>query len=90
VSLPRVAFNSRSATVRSSVSPAAWPNESFTFLKSSRSTYTTPMFDGERSAVTSACSMRSSSRARFARPVSGSWNAWWLSRVSSSRRSVTS
>jgi hypothetical protein len=38
VSLPRVACRRRTAASASSRSPAAWPNESLTFLKSSRST----------------------------------------------------
>ena len=38
----------------------------------------------------SACSTRSRNSARLARPVSGSWKAWWASCSSSALRSLTS
>ena len=72
-------------TVRSSESPAAWPSESFTYLRSSRSTSAT--------APAEPCRRRASSsvnRRRLASPVSSSWSARWRSSSSARRRSVIS
>src|SRR6266480_1121253 len=63
-------FCSRSATARSSASPAWWPSESFTSLKRSRSTQSTASWARLRAAMRIACPARSVSRARFGRPDS--------------------
>ncbi len=72
VSMGRRAATSLSATRRSTASPAACPSESFTHLNRSRSTKSTAVHRPERFAWDRACSIRSTRRARFGRPVSGS------------------
>ena len=42
------------------------------------------------SARAAACRTRSAKSARLARPVTGSWNAWWASCCSNALRSLTS
>ena len=84
----RTQLRSRSATSASRRSPAAWPRLSLISLKPSRSRNriaTVPSCQRAR-----ACSTRSWNRARLARPVSGSWKAWWTSSSSSFLRSLMS
>jgi len=57
---------------RSSSSPEPWPSVSFTRLKRSRSTKSSPTCQSLRRACMSACSRRSRKSARFGSPVSGS------------------
>ena len=76
----------RSATVRSSTSPASWPKVSLTGLKPSRSRYRTAGQMRVRPAVSTACRTRSRNRVRLGSPVSGSCSAWCRS---CSLRSVT-
>ena len=75
VSAARVASPRRSPTATSNASPAWWPKESLTALKSSRSISTTATPRSWRRCRSSACATRSRNRARLARPVSASWNA---------------
>ena len=75
---------------RSRSSPAAWPRLSLTVLKSSRSMKRTASPLRSRRARATAWRTRSSNSARLARPVSGSWNAWWASCSSKALRSLTS
>ena len=70
----------RPAPATSSSSPTAWPNESFTFLKSSRSRKSTADGCLPRGARATACATRLRKSARFARRVRSSWNAWCVSR----------
>ena len=90
VSALRAQARNRSATAMSSRSPSPWPRLSFTVLKSSRSRKRTVTGVPRRWASASAWLTRSRNRARLASPVSGSWNAWWVSCSSSRRRSLTS
>ena len=90
VSALRAQARNRSATAMRSRSPSPWPRLSFTFLKSSRSRKRTVTGLPRRCASASAWLTRSRNRARLASPVSGSWNAWWVSCSSSRRRSLTS
>ena len=86
VSAGRRQPRSRSATVRSSMSPASWPNVSLTGLNPSRSMYMTAGWMRVRVAVSTACRARSRNRVRLGSPVSGSCSAWCRS---CSLRSVT-
>ena len=90
VSAARAQQRNRSAAEISSRSPSAWPRLSFTRLKSSRSRKSTVIGWACRCARASAWLTRSRNSARLARPVSGSWNAWWVSCSSSRFRSLTS
>ena len=81
VSPARSALRRRSPQISSRRSPAAWPSESLTRLKSSRSRKATTA--GSPAASVSA--MRCSNSGRFGRPVSESWKA---SRRSSPSRSA--
>ena len=58
-------------------SPAAWPRQSLTSLKRSRSTNSTATPPACGRARRSACSRRSRNSARFGSPVSESCSAWW-------------
>ena len=80
VSAARSALRSRSPQISSRRSPAAWPSESLTCLKSSRSRNATTA----ASPAASASAIRFSSSARFGSPVRESVNASACS--SSSRR----
>ena len=79
----------RSPTATSSASPAAWPRLSLTSLKSSRSTNSTIGTIPLGSAASRREATTWVNSDRFARPVSGSCEAWWwsssLSRPSCSR-----
>ena len=90
MSAARIVSPIRRAISPSRRSPAAWPRLSLTDLKSSRSIRKTVTGRCARAPRTSACSSRSPKRARFARPVRPSWNAWWRRRSSSALRSLTS
>ena len=90
VSLARMTLSRRLANSVSTSSPAAWPSESLTVLKSSRSRNTTPTPPPSRRARADAWRTRSPNSARFARPVTGSWNAWWESCSSNCARSEMS
>ena len=90
VSLARMTLSRRLANSGSTSSPAAWPSESLTVLKSSRSRNTTPTPPPSRSARADAWRTRSPNSARLARPVTGSWNAWWASCSSNCARSEMS
>ena len=68
----------RSATPTSSRSPAAWPSESLTTLKRSRSTKSTATPAPPCRAVANARSIRVWNSARLASPVSESWKAWFI------------
>ena len=73
----------RSAAATSSSSPARWPSESLMTLKSSMSANrTASRASASRRRSSASASVRSNS-ARFGRPVSGSWWAWWSSRSAS-------
>ncbi len=76
------------ATRRSTVSPAAWPWVSLTCLNRSRSTKNTAVHRPERFEWDRAWSMRSTSSARFGRPVSASWVACLVSAACASCRSA--
>ena len=89
VSCPRRQLRSRAATSRSSRSPAPWPRLSLTTLKSSRSTNSTARQPPSRRALDSACRTRSLNRARLARSVRLSWNAWCSSWVARASRSLS-
>ena len=82
--------NSRTAVATSSSSPTPWPIVSFTTLKSSRSTNSTPAVAPSRRAAATCCEIRSWKSSRLGSPVSASWKAWCLSCSSSWRCSVTS
>ena len=90
VSELRTQPSSRLATWRSSSSPAACPSESFTVLKSSRSTNRTAMPRPWRRVRATAWRTRSSNSERLGSAVSGSWKAWWRSWSSRLVRSPTS
>ena len=90
VSPARRQLVSRSLTITSSSSPAEWPRLSLTVLKSSRSMNSTASWPPWRCSRVAAWSTRSRNSAWFASPVSGSWNAWWVSSFWSRRCSVTS
>ena len=79
VSLARRTPFNRSATSRSSRSPALWPSVSFTSLNRSRSRNSSAANESRRAARASTSSSRSRKRSRFARPVSASCVAWWAS-----------
>ena len=72
----RVEARMRSATATSSRSPAGCPKLSLMALKSSRSKNSTPTGSAPRSPLSMAWESRSRNRARLARPVRVSWNAW--------------
>ena len=59
-------------------------------LKSSRSRNTTATLWCSLRVRAIACRTRSANSARFARPVTGSWNAWWVSCSSNALRSLMS
>ena len=66
---------SRTATWRSSSSPALWPRLSLTTLNRSRSSSSKAMWSRRRARAASACVSRSANRARLGSPVSTSWSA---------------
>ena len=88
VSALRSESSMRRATATSSSSPAAWPSESLTVLKRSRSRKITPQDVPRRRPRVSACCRRSVNSARLGSPVSASCSAWW-SMVSTRRASVS-
>ena len=75
VSASRTTASNRRASVFRTVSPARWPLTSFTSLKPSRSIAISVNGSPDRRDRRNACSMRSSSSARFGSPVSGSRRA---------------
>ena len=80
-------LESRLATSRSTWSPTWWPKRSFTTLNRSRSRKNRASERPVRWLMARLCSRRSSSSARFNRPVSGSYMAWYaLIRVRRSTR----
>ena len=79
VSLARTVSRNRSATSCSSTSPAWWPSVSLISLKRSRSSTMIASDELERSAASTACSIRSLSSVRFGRSVRSSCSAWcWI------------
>ena len=90
VSQSRISPDSRTPTAASSSSPTPWPIVSFTTLKSSRSTNSTPTVAPSRRAAATCREIRSWNSSRLGSPVSASWKAWCLSFSSSWRCSVTS
>ncbi len=66
----------RSATSARTSSPAAWPSESLTSLKLSRSMNSTPTRELDRRAARRSASSMSRIQARLRSPVSASWKAW--------------
>ena len=90
VSACRSEFFSRSPTSASIRSPAAWPSESLIVLKSSRSMNRIETGRLSRACRSIMCSTRSLNSARFASPVTASWNAWCCSCSSNALRSETS
>ena len=81
VSLGRDGAQDAPPAARSARSPASWPCSSLISLKPSRSMNSTAMRWSLRLDAARACSSRSSSSARLARPVSGSWRASWALRA---------
>jgi hypothetical protein len=71
-------------------SPASWPRESLTRLKSSRSTNRIATAFPRRSVRVTACPRRSINSVRFGRSVRGSWNARCSSCLSKNLRPVAS
>jgi hypothetical protein len=71
-------------------SPTGCPRLSLIVLKSSRSMNMTPIGVRSSERRDSACATRSAKRARFASPVTESWNAWWASCRSNALRSLMS
>ena len=90
VSAPRMLWSRRRATSCRTSSPAAWPRLSLIVLKSSRSRKMTARPRSSRRLRASAWRTRSVNKARLARPVTPSWNAWWASCSSNALRSLTS
>ena len=80
----------RSATALSRRSPQGRPKASLIPLKRSRSSSSTAATLSLRRARARAWSRYSRNSARFGRPVSASWPAWWRIRASARRSSVMS
>ncbi len=76
VSFSRTICVSRRAASISNWSPPAWPMESLTILKRSRSQNSTASWAPRRRVAIRLSARRDSSRLRLASPVSASWLAW--------------